>query len=202
MLKTGQERPGGLESYCFQDFITDMEMITSVEKDQAEMIRKISRKMKLQLSAGEEFLTPEEREENADHYARHLVYIDRKRRFVVMSGVWLPGHGTPIHDHGTWGVMGVFSGELKVTNYLRLDDRKKEGHAELRESTGMWAGAGSVTYVLPPNEEIHKVENIGDQKTVTLHVYGRDIIECNMYDMEKKTIGPYGPEYVNAGKDR
>ncbi len=189
-----------VSSYCFQDFITDMEMITSVEKDQAEMIRKISRKIRL-LIDGEEFLTEEEREADSAHYARHLVYIDRRRRFVVMSGVWQPGQGTPIHDHGTWGVMGIHSGELRVTNYLRFDDRKKPGFAELRESTGGWSGPGSVSYVLPPNEEIHKVECI-DKPTVSIHVYGRDIIECNMYDMEKKSYRPYEPEYTNAGKDR
>lgn len=187
-------------SYCFQDFITDLEMITSVERDQAEMIRKISRKIRL-LIDGEEFLTREEQEDNPHHYARHLVYIDRRRRFVVMSSVWQPGHATPIHDHGTWGVMGIYEGELKVTNYLRLDDRKKPGCAELRESTGMWSGPGSVSYVLPPNEEIHKVECL-DKRTVALHVYGKDIIECNEYDLEKKSYRPYQPEYANAGKDR
>ena len=187
-------------SYCFQDFITDMEMITSVERDSGEMIRKISRKMKLLLN-GENFLTEQECLADAKHYARHLVYIDRKRRFVVMSGVWQPGQGTPVHDHGTWGVMGIYKGELKVTNYLRLDDRKKPGYADLRESTGMWSGPGSVSYVLPPNEELHKVECL-DQSTLTLHVYGRDIIECNMYDLEKKTVKPYSLEYGNVGNDR
>lgn len=189
-------------AYCFQDFITDLELITSVERDQAEMIRKISRRMKLLIGADEKFLTPEERESDSSHYARHLVYIDRKRRFVIMSGVWLPGQGTPIHDHGTWGLMGVMDGELKVTNYVRLDDRKKPGYAEIREANGFWSGCGSVSYVLPPHEEIHKVENLGELPTHSLHVYGRDIIECNQFDLEKKTIAPYGPEYINAGKDR
>lgn len=188
-------------TYVFDDFVTDLEMITSVEADQAEIVRKISRKMKL-LLAGENFLTDEERETNPNHYARHLVYIDRKRRFVIMSGAWRPGQGTPVHDHGTWGVMGIFSGELQVTNYVRLDDRQKPGYAKLREATGLWQTPGSVSYVLPPNEELHKVENLSEQETVTLHVYGRDIVECNMYDLEKNEVRPYSVEYANAGKDR
>ena len=178
-----------LVSYCFQDFVTDLEMITSVDSDQAEMIRKISRKLRLLLD-GEEFLTKEEQVPNPDGYARHLVYIDRRRRFVVMSGVWQPGQGTPVHDHGTWGVMGICSGELKVTNYLRLDDRSTPGHAKLRESAGMWCGHGNVSYVLPPNEELHKVECL-EQLTITLHVYGREIVECNMYDLENNSYEKY-----------
>jgi len=185
-------------SYCFQDFIADLEMITSVEHDQAEIIRKISRKMKLVIAGGDEILTDEEREANPTHYNRHLVYIDRKRRFVIMNAVWLPGQGTPIHDHGTWGVMGIMEGELKVTNYLRLDDRSKPGFAKLRESTGMYCGPSSVSYVLPPNEEIHKVENIGEKTTLSLHVYGRDVVEFNLYDLEKGSMAPFTPDYNNC----
>ncbi len=179
--------------YGYEDFISDCEMITAVEKEWGEIIRKISRRMKL-LLAGADFLTEEERRPDPRHYARHLVHLDRKRRFVVLAGVWLPGQGTPVHDHGTWGIMGLFQGELQVTNYLRLDDRTKEGHAKLRPSTGFWAGRGSISYVLPPNEEIHKVENSGGQTALSLHVYGRDIIECNMYDLEKESVRPYAVE--------
>ena len=188
--------------YGFQDFVGDLELITSSGEDQAGIIEKISRKIKILISTGEQFLTKEEREPNPDHYARHLVYIDRKRRFVIMCGVWQPGQGTPVHDHGTWGVMGIYKGELKVTNYLRLDDRTKPGHAKLREAAGVWSGTGSVTYVLPPNEEIHKVENLSDAETLSLHVYGKDVIEFQMYDMEKDEVRPYSVDYVNAGKDR
>jgi len=184
--------------YCFQDFIADLEMITSVERDQAEIIRKISRKLKLIIGGGDEFLTEQEREASPHHYNRHLVYIDRKRRFVIMAAVWLPGQGTPVHDHGTWGVMGIIEGELHVVNYLRVDDRAKPGYAKLRESTGMYCGKENVSYVLPPNEEIHKVENIGEKTTYSLHVYGRDVVEFNMYDLEKNAMSPYLPDYNNC----
>ncbi len=188
-------------SYCFQDFLTDLEMITSVESEQGEIIRKISRKMKL-LIASDDFLTEQERKPDTRHYARHLVYIDRRRRFVIMSGVWEPGQATPVHDHGTWGIMGIYEGELHVTNYRRLDDGSRSGHAELRESTGIWSGPGSISYVLPPNEEIHKVGNLGERPALSLHVYGRDIIECNMYDLEKRSVRPYSVDYENVGASR
>ena len=185
--------------YGFEDFVTDLQMITALETDQAGIIKRISRKMELLLQSTTEFLTEAEKQQDEKHYARHMVTIDRNRRFVVMSGVWLPGQGAPVHDHGTWGVMGIVSNELRVTNYVRLDDRKRAGTAELRESTGLLCMPGSVSYVLPPNEEIHKVENLSDQVTLSLHVYGRDIIECTMYDLAKRTVMPYNPTYEQAG---
>lgn len=185
--------------YGFEDFVTDLQMITALETDQAGIIKRISRKLELLLQSTTDFLTEAERQHDEKHYARHMVYLDRNRRFVVMSGVWQPGQGTPVHDHGTWGVMGIVANELRVTNYVRLDDRKKSGYAELRESTGLLCMPGSVSYVLPPNEEIHKVENLSEQTTLSLHVYGRDIIECNMYDLAKRTVMPYNPTYEQGG---
>lgn len=183
--------------YTFQDFITDLEMITTLEQDDAEKIKKIARRMRLLLN-GEDFLTDEEKKVRQDHYARHLVHVDRKRRFIVVSIVWGPGQGTPIHDHATWGVAGVVSGELKVTNYYRIDDGKSPGFAELREASAIVAPRGTVTYVLPPNEEIHKMENVSDQPTITLHVYGKEIAECNMYNMAKKTMERWRLSYTNV----
>ncbi len=188
-----------LEKYTFNDFITDLELITTVEGEDQEKIRKIARKMKL-LLGGEEFLTEVERTPRSDHYARHLVHVDRKRRFIVVSLVWGPGQGTPIHDHSTWGVAGIVNNELRIVNYVRLDDRKKPGVAELREASAVTAPSGTVTYVLPPNEEIHLMENTTERPTVSLHVYGKEIFQCNMYDLKAKTFKNWQLSYENIGK--
>jgi len=183
-------------TYVFSDFITDLEMITAHEKDEHEKIKKISRRLKILLNSGD-FLTDPEKQPKDEKYARHIVHVDRERRFVVVSLVWSSGQGTPVHDHGTWGVAGVVTNELKVTNYYRTDDRSKEGHAELREAFGAVASAGSVSYVLPPNEEIHKMDNISDKTTISLHVYGKEIHECNMYDLEAKSYKQLNLSYTN-----
>lgn len=86
--------------------------------------------------------------------------------------------------------MGGRHGELKVTNYLRLDDDPRAGY-EVREASGSISPSRSVTYVLPPNEEIHKVENFSDETTVSLHVYGKDLVECTMYDLERESYRSY-----------
>lgn len=182
-------------TYTFQDFVSDLEMITKVEQKKAEIIKKISRKIQLLVNSGDNFLPEKNKLPKESHYARHLLYVDRYQKFVVLNNVWGPGQGTPVHDHGTWGVMGVYSNEVKVTNYVRLDNDSKPGYAELREASGVLSTLGSVTYVLPPNEEIHKVENISDKPTITLHVYGKDIVECNWFDLEKKTYKKYRLDY-------
>ncbi|MBI4231828.1 cysteine dioxygenase family protein [Candidatus Peregrinibacteria bacterium] len=182
-------------TYTFGDFISDIEMITKVESREADIIQRISRKIQLLISSKDDFLPPQNKVHKENHYARHLLYVDRYKKFVILNNVWGPGQGTPVHDHGTWGVMGVYSNEVKVTNYLRLDDGSKQGCAELREASGVISTVGSVTYVLPPNEEIHKVENTSTKPTITLHVYGKDIVECNWFDLKEKTYKKYRLDY-------
>lgn len=195
-----EARMTGVTSYCLQDFIIDLERLTSQDRDPEQMVRGISRKIRL-LIDGDRFLTREECEPDPSGYASHAVYCDRQRRFVVKSGVWQPGHGTPIHDHGTWGVMGVVTGDLKVSTYERLDDRRRTGHARLRKSAEIVADPGSVSCVLPPDREIHKVECLS-RPALSIHVYGRDIDECNMYDLETETCRLYEQGHENAGKVR
>jgi len=188
-----------VDRYCFQDFITDLELITTVEREDAGKIKKIARKMRLLLN-GEPFLTEAEVQPNPERYARHLVHVDRERRFIVVSLVWGPGQGTPIHDHATWGVAGIVQGELRIANYYRLDDGRKPGYAELREASAIVAPAGLVSYVLPPNEEIHLMENPTESTTVSLHVYGREIFECNMYDLQERSYKRWQLGYQNVSK--
>ncbi|HXX95102.1 MAG TPA: cysteine dioxygenase family protein [Planctomycetota bacterium] len=181
-------------AYRFGDFITDLEMITAIETMDEEKIRKIHRKMRLLLS-GDEFLPEAAKKPDPRQYARHLLHEDPKKRFVVVSLVWGPRQGTPIHDHSTWGVAGILSNELRIVNYDRLDDGAKPGRAELREASSITAPTGTVIYVLPPNDEIHLLENPTETITITLHVYGKQITECNRYDLAAKTYSPWKLSY-------
>lgn len=180
--------------YSFEDFVSDLELITSVETVDEEKIKRIYRKMRLLISGGD-FLSDAAKAPDRNRYARHLLHEDPKKRFVVVSLVWAPGQGTPIHDHSTWGVAGILTNELRIANYDRLDDGTKPGFAELREASSITAPAGTVTYVLPPNDEIHVLENPTDQVTVSLHVYGKQITECNRFDLAARTYVPWSLSY-------
>lgn len=183
--------------YSFGDFVTDLELITSVASMDEQKIKQIHRKLRLLLS-DPSFLSDEARTPNTERYARHLLHKDKRDRFVVVSLVWLPGQGTPVHDHSTWGVAGIVSNELRIINYARLDDGRKNGYAELREASAVHAKAGTVLYVLPPNDEIHLLENASDRTTITVHVYGKEITRFNVFDVEKNRYQPSEVSYDTA----
>jgi len=105
---------------------------------------------------------------------------------VMMS--WGPGALTPIHDHGTWGVFGVLDGQLQFTNFARVGagHRHSDGASvhdprfteppELVRSIGSFvAGEGDVSYIIPPDLEIHQIHNPTSEVVHSLHVYGTNI---------------------------
>ena len=45
-----------------------------------------------------------------------------------------------------------------------------------------------MSWVLPPDEEIHHIRNPTDRTALSLHVYGRDIRRCNIYHLESGRV--------------
>lgn len=99
---------------------------------------------------------------------RYLCYKDPDLGFVVMYFVWVPGNGTAIHDHGTWGVEAVLHNSLKITNYSSCEKNPVALGSFIAEK-------GAVMYNLPPDRDVHKVEHHSGDKAMSLHVYGREM---------------------------
>ena len=53
-------------------------------------------------------------------YSRNLIYDAPDDSLSLYAIVWLPGQWTPVHDHGSWGVVGIVEGVLEERNYVRL----------------------------------------------------------------------------------
>ena len=115
-------------------------------------------------------------------YSRHLIHCDPHDRFQLMVIVWRPGQGTPIHDHPTWGVVGVLQNRILFVNYSLEEEGGKK---KLVVGERIVGPAGMVTTVYPPICDIHRMGNATDDKnSVTLHCYGKEVTEFNVYSRE------------------
>jgi len=113
-------------------------------------------------------LDPRHQEPSDDRYRQHVVHVHPRGLYSIVSLVWKPGQATPIHDHITWCVVGVWRGVERERRYELRDAGLVERGCEL-------ARAGDVSIAVPPAEDIHRVENAGDGIAVSIHVYGADI---------------------------
>ena len=131
-------------------------------------------------------------------YGRNLFHRD-PTGFVVIAMVWPPGVGGGPHDHGTWGVVGVLEGNVRVTDFERQDDGSDPDRADLLELDSGIAGPGAVADVLPPHRDFHAVGNASeDEWALTLHTYGRDICRCRSVDLETGLVRVVETHYTNG----
>jgi predicted metal-dependent enzyme (double-stranded beta helix superfamily) len=101
-------------------------------------------------------------------YAQYLLYRPADHAFSIVSFVWSPRQGSPIHDHCTWGVIGQYDGEEEETRFRITDNRL--------ERTGVViARPGNVSHVYPRSRDIHQIVNRSDRPAISIHIYGGDI---------------------------
>ncbi len=118
-----------------------------------------------------DLLTEAQEAADPDDYVQHLLHVEDDGSFSIVSLVWLPLQQTPIHDHVSWCVVGVHVGEETEVRYnVHVEG---EDRFLTLEKTNV-NRYGSVCAVVPPGD-IHKVLNTGDDKTISIHVYGADI---------------------------
>ncbi len=106
------------------------------------------------------------------------------------------GKRIPPHDHGIWEAMGIYSGRLKHVVYDRMDDRTKEGYAELKSIDDRVLERNDTAIVAPP-AEIHSFEALTDDTFSVTIVGGR-------YKDDRSYFKPENNSYVrlNPKKDK
>jgi predicted metal-dependent enzyme (double-stranded beta helix superfamily) len=107
-----------------------------------------------------------------DRYRPHLVHVHPDGLYSVVALVWLPGQATPIHDHRCWCVVGVWRGIEQETTY---DLYRDASGPYLVERASACSKPGAVSVLVPPDEDVHRVENCGDDVAISIHLYGDDI---------------------------
>jgi predicted metal-dependent enzyme (double-stranded beta helix superfamily) len=102
-----------------------------------------------------------------------VLYRSPIQSFSVRAFIWEPGRRYPIHDHGSWGILGVHLNQITETKYRRLDDGNRRGYAKVEQYCETVIEPGNVTHVLPFNDGLHKMEAVGGKAAMSIHVYGR-----------------------------
>lgn len=141
------------------------------------------------LAMGESFLQERHFRSDPDQYARNAIMVGEAEEMSLYSLVWQPGQWTSIHDHGTWGVVGVYQGILEERNFIRVDNESKEAMENITLARGgiTSLSPNSVTSFVPNPDHIHVTGNATQSPVVSLHLYGRDMSGFHIYDTEKKS---------------
>jgi len=172
-----------------QTFVAQAMAQTRDHPDPADCVLALAPLMLELVERSPSFLEPQHYRSDPDHYARNLVYDAPDGSLSLYTLVWSPGQWTPVHDHGSWGVVGVLEGVLEERNYVRLSpDRGEDAGIQLARGGVILLGRGAVTSFVPNPDHIH-VTGVPQERSrvVSLHLYGRMMNSFNTYDVAAGT---------------
>jgi predicted metal-dependent enzyme (double-stranded beta helix superfamily) len=119
-----------------------------------------------------------------DWYVAHT-YEGQDGSYSLQVFVWPPGTRTQIHDHTSWGAYCCVVGSVLEERYERLDDGSQLNHARLKKVWQLsWSREDGVSSLLPYEEGIHRVGNLGSKRAISVHLYGPKIGEFDGQDYE------------------
>jgi predicted metal-dependent enzyme (double-stranded beta helix superfamily) len=164
-----------------RNFIHDFTALVSQTADEAAILE-AGQALLADLVRHDDWLPDEFADPGARPYAQHLLHCDGAERFSVVSFVWSPGQGTPIHDHTVWGLVGVLRGAETSQRYRRTPEGLSPDGPPRRLQPG------EVEAVSPRIGDIHRVTNaVAERASVSIHVYG-----ANIGAVERSTFDPSG----------
>ena len=165
------------ESYPLEQYVDDLRSIVADTSDEGEIIGRVG-PLAQRVVADKSWLQPKHYETDEEQgFGVHLLHEEADHSLAVILVNWLPGRGTPPHDHGTWAVVVGIEGTERNVRYKRLDDRSNPDYAELAVKEDFAANEGELVCIKTGG--IHKVTNETERMTLSLHTYGRHINHTN-----------------------
>ena len=178
------------EPYNLAAFTRDLDGIVDQEKDNFRAIVNRGKPLLGRLLADMKWLGPRYYEPRQGASVQYLLNKSSVGKYTITSVVFPQGYCTPVHNHDTWGMIGIWRGEEQEERFKRTDDGTRSGHVELRPAGTMTNTPGSICHLIPPDEEIHRIRTVSPGPSCSVHVYGGDILgkTRQQYDLETGAI--------------
>ena len=180
----------------FRDFIRDFTTLAAATgHDDARMLDD-GGKLLAALVKHDDWLPDECAKPHPQYYQQYLLHCDPLERFSVVSFVWGPGQKTPVHDHMTWGMVGMMRGaELCRRFQAGSPGQPMQASAQQRLEPG------AVDLLSPAEGDIHEVANAFDDRvSISVHVYGANIgaVARHVFDPATGAAKPFVSGYSSA----
>ena len=184
--------------YSLQSFIRDLDGITRNQNSPAAIVA-AAKPLLAKLVQRPDCAEPKFKKRGVTGYGRYMLH--RAARFNITAVVWGPGDAAKAHNHDTWGLVGVVENEIQETRFRRLDDGSKAEYAKLEIKDVLKNSTGMVSCLVPPDDDIHEMNNVSDRNTVEIHVYGKDLADMPRlrFDIANNSVKTFAsPKYQNC----
>jgi predicted metal-dependent enzyme (double-stranded beta helix superfamily) len=111
----------------------------------------------------------------------------------ILSARFPAGVEIPVHDHGTWEIVGAYEGEIEYKAFKRLDDGSREGYAKLEVTEDRVLRPGEFSMVPPPPYDIHGFRPRNGDMSLIGVIHG-------MYGDQRRYFDPDNNSYVRQSQ--
>ena len=180
-------------------FIAEIEQVVAASADRRDTIARLQPSFAA-LLADPAWLHADFRRPVAGKFVQYAIYRADDASLSVMAMVVPSGVATPVHDHRAWGLVGVYQGRQREKVYRRRDDGSRPDFADLEQAAENILAPGDITTLVPPDGDIHMIETVSSEPSISIHVLGNDI-GCehrHRYDVEHKAVHRFKSGYVNT----
>jgi 3-mercaptopropionate dioxygenase len=186
------------------DFIA---VATEIIRDQSDVASKLLRLRTPfeSLLNDAEWLPKEFRQPSASTTMGHgiaslLLYRSVRKDLSLSTLVVAPGLATPIHNHLSWGMVGLYDGEQEEEEFDVHDHDGEAVPGPLKLRTRRVLRKGDFYELVPPWNDVHRVRTISSTPSVSLHLLTNDIgcVVRQKFDPATSRSEPFRSGWSNA----
>lgn len=163
-----QETELNVDPYRLFRFLTDLEdtlLNTDDDRDRLQAIMPLVRHL---LTSSYWLQMEYEAPSAKTGWSVKMLYREPEYPLTVQMVAWQPGGMSPVHNHGTWGIVAIVSGTEKNRFWKRSPTAEHPDRLELIGEQIL--EPGEIIGLMP--DAIHSVESVGDEPTISFNIYG------------------------------
>ncbi len=172
------------DPYRLYRFLTDLEDVLLTIPDDQDRLKAIMPLVRNLLTSSYWLQMEYDQPSPKTGWSVKTLYREPEYPLTVQMVAWKPGTSSPIHNHGTWGIVALIDGTEKNRFWKRAPTAEFPDKLELvgeqilqpGEIIGFTPGA------------IHSVESVGDEPTISFNIYGEtNYPQRYQFDLVKHT---------------
>ena len=168
------------------DFVDHVRQIVKTGGSEEEITARVAASLEPILS-DPDLLSDDQLLVKQEGFTLNQIHIEPDESFSIGAGIWDVGQTTPIHDHGTWGVIGIYRGMENEESFLREGPRENGARVNLTPQGKRLAGPGDVFVCCTKDNDVHRVSCASSEPVVGVHVYGGNLAKIARFKYEEST---------------
>ena len=168
------------------DFVDHVRQIVKTGGSEEEITARVAASLEPILS-DPDLLSDDQLLVKQEGFTLNQIHIEPDESFSIGAGIWDVGQTTPIHDHGTWGVIGIYRGMENEESFLREGPRENGARVNLTPQGKRLAGPGDVFVCCTKDNDVHRVSCASSEPVVGVHVYGGNLAKIARFMYEELT---------------